>query len=150
MKIVGSKDQSLEKKTSSLRSQSDEVFFSKLCSMEPTIFILYKQSASYIKAVIFSFHLISWRGRWGHYFGLSRLPKLGKTSSLSHGFWNAAAWYCWPILSLWVDTVNFGSILANFWPKPFLTTWFWTKFQMKYWFTPNMRKEFKSLLRKKS
>ena len=81
-------------------------FFSKHWSMEPTIFILHQQSAFHIKAMIFRFHFIPWWGHWGHYFGLSRLPKLGKTSSLSHGFWNAAAWYCWPILSLWVDTVG--------------------------------------------
>ena len=30
----------------------------KRCSMEPTIFLLHHQSASYMKTVIFSFHLI--------------------------------------------------------------------------------------------
>ena len=40
---------SLEK-TSSLCDRSDKVFFSKLWSLEPTIFILYEQSAFFFES----------------------------------------------------------------------------------------------------
>ena len=38
--------------------ESDEVFLSKLWSMEHIIFILHQQSASHMKAVIFKLHLV--------------------------------------------------------------------------------------------
>ena len=40
--------------------ESDEVFLSKLWSMESTIFILYQQLACHMKAEILRFHLTPW------------------------------------------------------------------------------------------
>ena len=43
--------------------ESDEVFLSKLWSMESTLFILHQQSAYLMKAEILRFSLIPWYGR---------------------------------------------------------------------------------------
>ena len=46
--------------------------FLKHCSVAPTIFNLQQQSASHMKVVMFSFHLIPWWGCWSQLFGKGR------------------------------------------------------------------------------